>query len=238
MKLIKLFLLCLVMTSITSCAKKEIQIPLIAAEGVQEIKNFSEVWIFFEVKNTDTIAVLNRSNTIISTNWVYNIDKKLPMKKVIPLLKKMKYKHKNGMHADKKTLDFYSYSNTTNKMLSFIEFTQVTFMGDSTTSKELLKLEGDSYAAYHNLNLKFYKNTVYINDSDVGTEDLKKTLQEFIDFSAEGRQTLIHLNFDNSLNYQEYLTFKTMVSSLQSAAIKISLKEFIFDRSKIPDCNC
>jgi len=235
MKLIKIFLLCLVFAS---CAKKEIQIPLIAVEGVQEIKNFSEVWVFFELKENDTLAVLNRSNTIISTNWVYNIDKKLPLKKVIPVLKKMKYKHKNGMHADKKTRDFYSYSNTTNKMLSFLEFTQVKFMGDSTTSKELLKLEGDSYAAYYNINLKFYKNTVYINDSDVGEEDLRKTLLEFIDFSAEGRQTLIHLNFDNTLTYQEYLTFKTMVSSLQSAGIKIGVKEFIFDRAKIPDCNC
>ncbi|PCH75854.1 MAG: hypothetical protein COB98_07885 [Flavobacteriaceae bacterium] len=221
-----------------SCAKKEIQIPLIAADGIQEIKNFSEVWVFFEVEKNDTLAVLNRTNTIISTNWVYNIDKKLPMNKVLPVLKKMKYKHKNGMHADKKTLDFYSYSNTENNMLSFLEFTQVKFMGDSTTSKELLKLEGEAYAVYHNLNLKFYKNTVYINDSDVGSEDLKQTLLEFIEFSSEGRQTLIHLNFDDTLTYQEYLSFKTMVASLQSAAIKISVKEFIFDRSKIPDCNC
>lgn len=235
MKLIKLFLLCLVFAS---CVNKKIQIPLIASEGIQEIKNFSEVWVFFEIKNNDTVAVLNRSNTIISTNWIYNIDKKLPMKKVIPVLKKMKYKHKNGMHADKKTLDFYSYSNTNNKILSFIDFTQVVFMGDSTTSKELLKLEGDTYATYHNLNLKFYKNTVYINDSDVGIEDLEKTLQEFIAFSSEGRQTLIHLNFEDTLTYQEYLTFKSMVASLQSAAIKISVKEFIFDRAKIPDCNC
>lgn len=235
MKLIKLFLCCLVFAS---CAKKEIQIPLIAADGIQEIKNFSEVWVFFEVEKNDTLAVLNRTNTIISTNWVYNIDKKLPMNKVLPVLKKMKYKHKNGMHADKKTLDFYSYSNTENNMLSFLEFTQVKFMGDSTTSKELLKLEGEAYAVYHNLNLKFYKNTVYINDSDVGSEDLKQTLLEFIEFSSEGRQTLIHLNFDDTLTYQEYLSFKTMVASLQSAAIKISVKEFIFDRSKIPDCNC
>jgi len=235
MKLIKLILLCLLFFS---CAKKEIQIPLIAAEGIQEIKNFSEVWMFFEIKDNDTLAVLNRTNTIISTNWVYNIDKKLPLKKVVPLLKEMKYKHKNGMHADKKTLDFFSYSNTSTKMLSFIEFTQVKFMGDSTTSKELLKLEGDSYAKYYNINLKFYKNTVYINDSDVGVEDLKSTIEEFIDFSADGRQTLIHLNFDHTLTYQEYLSFKTLVSSLQSAAIKISINEFVFDRSKIPDCNC
>ncbi|MBL4746874.1 MAG: hypothetical protein JKY08_10980 [Flavobacteriaceae bacterium] len=235
MKLIKLFLCCLVFAS---CAKKEIQIPLIAADGLQEIKNFSEVWMFFEIKNKDTSAVLNRTNTIISTNWVYNIDKKLPLKKVLPLLKKMKYKHKNGMHADKKTRDFYSYSNTSNKMLSFLEFTHVTFMEDSITSKEWLKASGDSYAVYHNLNLRFYKNTVYINDSNIGTEDLKATLLEFIEFSSEGSQTLIHLNFDNTLSYQEYLSYKTMISSLQSAAIKISLNEFIFDRSKIPDCNC
>lgn len=235
MKLLKYIVMALLFAS---CAKKEIKVPVIPVAGIQEIKNFSEVWVFFEVKGTDTIALLNRSNTIISTNWVYNIDKKLPLKKVISVLKKMKYKHKNGMHADKKTLDFFSYSNQINKMLSFIEFTQVKYKGDSTTSKELLKLKGDVYANYHNVNLRFYKNTVYINDSDIGSEDIKETLQEFIDFSAEGRQTMIHLNFQDNLTYQAYLEYRTMVFSMQSAAIKISVNEFIFDRSKIPDCNC
>lgn len=235
MKLLRVVFLALLFAS---CSKKEIQVPVISIEGIQEIKNFSEVWVFFEVKNSDTVATLNRSNTIISTNWVYNIDKKLPLKKVIPVLKKMQYKHKNGMHADKKTLDYFSYSNKTNNMLSFLEFTQVKYKGDATTSKELLKLEGEKYANFYNINLKFYKNTVYINDSDVGSEGLKKTLKEFIDFSAEGRQTMIHLNFQDNLTYQEYLGVRTMVFAMQSAAIKISVNEFIFDRSKIPDCNC
>ena len=47
-----------------SCVKKEVKIPTLGEKGIQEIQNHSQVWLFFEVKNNDTIAVVNRKNTI------------------------------------------------------------------------------------------------------------------------------------------------------------------------------
>ena len=67
-----------------SCAKKEIKIPTLAEKGIQELHNHSQVWMFMAVENNDTIANINRNNTIVSTHWIFNIDKNLPLKAIIP----------------------------------------------------------------------------------------------------------------------------------------------------------
>ncbi|MGV6845999.1 MAG: hypothetical protein ACWA42_07735, partial [Lutibacter sp.] len=66
----------LVSISLMSCHKKEIKLPKIAIQGIDSIiYNHSEVWMFYSLKNKDTIAQINRKNTISSTHWIYNIDK-------------------------------------------------------------------------------------------------------------------------------------------------------------------
>ncbi len=83
---------------ILSCAKKEVKIPTLAEKGIQELQNHSQVWLFFEVKNNDTIAVVNRKNTISTTHWIYNIDKRLPLKAIIPAITTLQDKHANSKH--------------------------------------------------------------------------------------------------------------------------------------------
>jgi len=91
------------------CAKKELKIPTLAEKGIQELHNHSQVWLFFEVKNTDTMAVINKKNTISTTHWIYNIDKRLPLKAIIPSIIKLQDKHANSMHSEKGMFDYFSY---------------------------------------------------------------------------------------------------------------------------------
>jgi hypothetical protein len=44
------------------------------------------IYIFLEQKKKDTLAEVNRKNSIISTNWILNVDKRLPLRLVIPKL--------------------------------------------------------------------------------------------------------------------------------------------------------
>ena len=64
--------------------KKEVQLPKSNQSLVTTIGEHSPVYIFFALKGKDTIADLNRSNTISSTHWVFNIDKRLPLRLVMP----------------------------------------------------------------------------------------------------------------------------------------------------------
>lgn len=223
---------------IFGCAKEELKIPTLAVSGIQELHDHSQVWMFFEVKNNDTIAKVNRKNTISSTHWIYNIDKRLPIRTFVPTLIKLKEKHSNSMHSKEGTHNYFSYSDTISKKLSFFEFDATVFKTDSLLSKYYIKEHSDIYKNYNNINLTFNPNNTWINDAKMENNELTSTLNDFIDFSSEGSQTMLHLSFNQNLLYQDYLFYKTMIENLSSPSILINNLEFIFDPKKVPDCGC
>jgi hypothetical protein len=221
-----------------SCNKKEIKIPVLAIKGIQELQDHSQIWMFFEVKNSDTIANINRKNTIVSTHWIYNIDRKLPLKTFIPSISKLQYKHANGIHSKDGKFDYFSYADTIADKLSFIKFDGVVFKQDSILSKIYIKENNEEYLNYNNINLVFNPNNTWINDAKMEEGELTNTLLEFIDFTSEGNKTMLHLNFNQNLLYQDYLYYLTLIKSISSPGILINNIEFIFDPAKVPDCGC
>jgi hypothetical protein len=223
---------------ILSCAKKEMKIPTLAEKGIQEVFDHSQVWFFFEVENNDTIAKLNRKNTISSTNWIFNIDKRLPLKTFITDIIKLQDKHANSIHSKEGMHNYFSFSDTISKTLSFLEFDNITYTQDSILSKYFIKENSNNYLNYNNISLIFNPENVWLNDSKIEKQELKETLLEFIDFTAEGKQTMLHLNFNENLLYQDYLAYKTMLFNLNNNAILTNTIEFIFNETKVPDCGC
>jgi len=233
----KLFIL-LFPLILLSCSKKEVKIPLLAEKGIQEINNHSEVWIFFEVENSDTIANVNRKNTISTTHWIFNIDKKLALKTFIPSIIVLQDKHANSIHSKEGMHNYFSYSDTISKKLSFLEFDGVIYKTDSILSKNYIKTTSTNYLEYNNINLTFNPNNVWLNDTKLEKSEFKTTLLEFIDFSSEGKKTMLHLNFNDKLSYQNYLFYKTMLHNFEDKNILTNKTEFIFDKNKVPDCGC
>lgn len=234
----KKLLLLLIVTSFLSCSKKELKIPTLTIPGLQELHNHSQVWMFFDVVGTDTIAKVNRKNTISTTHWIYNIDKRLPLKAIIPSIIKLKYKHANGVHSKEGMLNYFSYSDTISKKLTFFEFDSTEFRTDSILSKQYIKTNSSDYKNYNNISITFNSNNTWINDAKMEDGELKTTLLEFIDFSSEGKKTMLHLNFNEDILYQDYLFYKTMITSLKAPHLVINELEFIFNPSKVPDCGC
>jgi len=221
-----------------SCAKTEIRIPTLAEKGIQELHNHSQVWMFLSVKNNDTIANVNRKNTISTTHWIFNIDKNLPLKAIIPSISKLQYKHANSMHSKEGMHEYFSFSDTISKKLSFLAFSGVNFKTDSILSKSYIKKNSKDYLTYNNINLTFNQNNTWINDAKMEDDELKTTLLEFIEFSSEGKQTMLHLNFNDRLSYQDYLYYRTMLHNIDNENILTSKTEFIFNQNKVPDCGC
>lgn len=221
-----------------SCQKKEIKIPTLAVKGIQEVFDHSQVWIFFENRKNDTIAVINRKNTISSTHWIYNIDKRLPLKTFITTITELQNKHANSIHSKKGMHDYFSYSDTISKKLSFIAFDLVQFKTDSLLSKFEIKQENTIYKNFNNINLTFNPSYCLINDTKVSFEEFKTTLIEFVEFTSEGKKTMLHLNFNENLTYQNYLFYKTMLIALSSPSIQLNQIEYIFNQKKVPDCGC
>lgn len=221
-----------------SCKNKEIKLPRIGLEGVHKVQNHSEIWMFYNEDNLDQPLDLNKNNTISTTHWLYNIDKRIPLKFIIPQLEALKFKHANSMHSEKGMLNYLSYSDTISNNLSYISFDGITFKSDSLQSKFYIKEHANDYENYNNLNITINPNNTWINDAKMEDGELAVTLPEFITFSAEDRQTMLHLNFNENITYQDYMNFKTFFTNLKSPAILINPIEFIFNPAKVPDCGC
>lgn len=223
---------------IFSCTKQTVKIPTLNVKGLQEIHNHSQVWFFFDIKNNDTIANLNRKNTISTTHWIFNIDNRLPLKTIIPSIIKLQDKHANSLHSKEGMHNYFSYADTISDKLSFYEFDKTVFKTDSTLSKYYIKTNSEIYKNYNNINLTMNPNNTWINDAKMENGEFKSTLLEFIDFSSEGKQTMLHLNFNQNLLYKDYLAYRTMLKTILAPHILINNIEFIFNPKKVPDCGC
>jgi len=223
---------------IFSCTKQTVKIPTLNVKGLQEIHNHSQVWFFFDIKNNDTIANLNRKNTISTTHWIFNIDNRLPLKTIIPSIIKLQDKHANSLHSKEGMHNYFSYADTISDKLSFYEFDKTVFKTDSTLSKYYIKNNSEIYKNYNNINLTMNPNNTWINDAKMENGEFKSTLLEFIDFSSEGKQTMLHLNFNQNLLYKDYLAYRTMLKTILAPHILINNIEFIFNPKKVPDCGC
>jgi hypothetical protein len=216
-----------------SCAKKEVKIPTLAEKGIQEIQNNSQVWFFFEVKNNDTIAVVNNKNTISTTHWIYNIDKRLPLKTIIPSIINLQDKHANSMHSEKGMHDYFSYSDTISKKLSFLAFDGVIFLNDGLLSKQFIETHKNDYLNYNNINLFFNKNKIWINEVETDKSNFKTALSTILAISSESKQSMLHLNFNQNLLYQDYLFYRTIIHAIGTKNILINHNEFIFNENKV-----
>ena len=79
-----------------SCGnKEEILLPKSNVTLVANVQDHSPIYIFFRTKGKDTLVEVNRKNSIISTNWIFNIDKRLPLRLVIPEVMKLQEKKRN-----------------------------------------------------------------------------------------------------------------------------------------------
>jgi hypothetical protein len=181
-----------------SCGNKEdILLPKSDTTVVKEVVDLSPIYIFFRVNGKDTLAEVNRKNSIITTNWILNIDKRLPLRLVIPEVMKLQQKKREEKeHRNELARNYYSYADSIGKNLAFISFTQVYY-----------KLEKPK----NGLVVFFSKDgKITVNDVMVS----KKDLQKFINNSNIDSKEIIYC-FDKNSSYGNYIQNKVFIHSVE-----------------------
>ena len=194
-----------------SCGNKEdVLLPKAATTIVKNIDDLSPIYLFFRANGKDTTAELNRKNSIISTNWILNIDRRLPLRLVIPhVIKLQQKKREEKAHKNEKAENYYSYADTIGKNLAFIPFTNVYYKMEKPT-KEGVKI-------------CFYKDRLEVNDSVVS----KLKLEEYLNnIKIENEKSFI-LCFDKNISYGSYINSKVFIKN-----IKLNKKELSFDENQ------
>lgn len=187
-----LFILC-------SCGNKEdILLPKSNVTIVADVKDHSPIYIFFRTKAKDTLAEVNRKNSIISTNWILNIDKRLPLRLVIPEVMKLQEKKRNEVaHKNELAQNYYSYADSIHKNMAFLPFTDVYYKMEKPKS---------SFIVYFSK-----KNEVYVDGFPGSREELKSFLNSF----AKEKRGIIRFGFAKEMSFGNYIQDIILLQSLK-----------------------
>jgi hypothetical protein len=113
--------------SLFSCQEKAVLLPQIDNTIQSNVVDHSPIYLFFKTEGKDTLVDVNRKNSISSTNWIFNIDKRLPLRLVVPEVIKLLAKKEGSAHKKAGSENYFSYSNRIQKQLEFFQITKMNF---------------------------------------------------------------------------------------------------------------
>ncbi len=197
-----------------SCGNKEdILLPKSNVTIVSDVKDHSPIYIFFRTKGKDTLAEVNRKNSIITTNWILNIDKRLPLRLVISEVVKLQWKKRSEVaHKNEKAENYYSYADSIGKNMAFLPFTKVYYKMRKSKSGVIIFFDK--------------KNQISVNDLMIKKDKLESFLNEYIVRKGINLQ----FSFSKDLSYGNYIQDKIFIQSLKFPFPDLNLtnEEFIY----------
>jgi hypothetical protein len=196
-----------------SCGNKEdILLPKSNVTIVSDVVDHSPIYIFFRNKGKDTLAEVNRKNSIISTNWILNIDKRLPLRLVIPeVMKLQEKKRKEVAHKNEAAENYYSYADSIGKNMAFLPFTKVFYkMGKPLNGGFIFYFKKES-------------DLVVIDNIKIKKSEVLNYLYS-INFAVNPKILLL---FDKNMSFEEYLQTKILIRELDKFNKEVP-KEFIY----------
>lgn len=215
-----------------SCGKqKAILLPEINHAEITIVDDLSPAYLFYDETKPDSVE-LNRSKLIGSTNWLVNVDKRLTLKQAIPQIIFLQEKKRNmKMHRNDNAKNYFTCNDTSLKNLGFIEFTNVFYHLEKSSTfynKNSISASTPAIDLYFqtngNIKIKGILNEqVQINSNK---ESLKADFDNLI--KDQSFQISLTLNFVKSLTFQDYISLKSTVSELKSNHVSIDQNEFIY----------
>ncbi|MCF6212762.1 MAG: hypothetical protein L3J45_01920 [Flavobacteriaceae bacterium] len=210
MKYIPVIFLCFI---ILSCNKQTVKLPQIHTEAVNEVYNNSQVWIFYSVTNNDTLAVLNKNNSISTTHWLFNIDKKLQLKQLYkPLSTMLAKRQKKSPHHVDGMRNYFTFADTLDKRNKFLPFKTKTIVYKVPNAKDT-----------STLNIIFYPKYFQFKDRTYNYHQLDSVLQN----QHSWHKT--HFFYQDQISYPEYLKIKALIYHLPFNDSLLPTTDFYFE---------
>jgi hypothetical protein len=215
MKYFTLILVCFLF----SCEeKKDVLLPKANLSIVKNVEDLSPIYIFFKTDGKDTIADVNRKNSIISTNWIFNIDKRLPLRLVIPEVMKLQEKKRaEKAHKNEKAENYYSYADSVGKNLAFLPFTKVYYKMEIANNRSQLYFKKNGQIQYSGRKIYDFP---------------KNNLKPFLDSLVINPKAEIKFSYDKNMTYGDYIQCKILVKAIIDQKIPLVFineeEEFVF----------
>ena len=185
-----------------SCQNKEVLLSESNETAMADVKEPSPIYFFFKTEEKDTLIEVNKNNLTNSANLLLNIDKRLPLRKVILEIKKLQ--------ANKHSENYFAYTDTVKKTMAFLPFTKVKY-----------KLEKPDFNVVY-----FYldrNDLVHFKDEIFS----KNELQAFLNKQAVPASSIVFA-YDKGMSFGKYIQYQFFVMHLITLkGININ-KEYIY----------
>jgi len=192
----------LLIIALTSCNKQELKLPRVHTQAVNKVYNNSAVWIFYTIKNKDTLAELNRNNSIQTTNWLFNIDRRLTLKQIYkPFRRLLEKRQKKSIHHVDGMKNYFSISDSIAKKVKFLPFNLKTVTYALPNLKDSLTL-----------NVKFYKTNFILNDTTFLYPKLDWVITQKMKNNLYLKQ--IKFYYQDNLSFEKYVFIKSKLNQL------------------------
>ena len=181
---------------LSSCQNKEVILPQANETVVADVKDYSPIYFFFKTEEKDTLIEVSRSKSISSTNWFFNIDKRLPLRKVILEIKKLQTKKTSSINKSVTSENYFTYTDTVKKTMAFFPFTKVKY-----------KLEKPDFNVIY-----FYldRNDLVHFEDEVFS---KNELQTFLDSKPVPASSFVFA-YDKGMSFGKYIQYQFFVKHL------------------------
>jgi len=215
-----------------SCGKdKAVLLPEIEHAKITEVLDVSPAYLFYNEAQPDRIE-LNRKNLISTTNWLINVDKRLTLAQAIPKIKFLQDKKRNAkIHKNESAKNYYTCNDTSIQNLGFIEFTDVVYQ--DTSLRDFFKFKERSEKMSVVLNVISINNfSLESSYNQHTTTKIYSNIENVINKIKELYKTepdfKLYLLFHSELSFQEYITIKSRIQSIETERILIDNNEFIY----------
>ena len=217
---------------IFSCGKdKSVLLPEIEHAKITEILDVSPAYLFYNETQPDSIE-LNRQNLIGTTNWLFNVDKRLTLEQALPKIKFLQDKKRNAqMHKNENAKNYFTCNDTSIQNLGFIEFTDVVYQHKSLQDyfKDKKRPENMSLALNVISNNNYSLESYYNEDSDTKVfSKIEDVINEIKNFINTEQDITLYTLFHSKISFQDYITVKSNILDITKEGFQLDKNEFIY----------
>lgn len=187
------------------------KLPQLHAKTVTEVFNNSQIWIFYDIQGSDTLAVLNRNNSISTTNWLFNFDRRLKLKHLFePFNKILVKRHKKSMHHVDGMRNYFSFSDTIDRKIKSLPF-DIKIILYKNPLKDTVNTE-----------VVFYTGSFSFRNKNYTYKNLDSILK------TENDWTKTAFYYQDKLTYDSYLKIKAEIYTHSKIDTLIPVTDFYF----------
>ncbi|UYW02182.1 hypothetical protein K5I29_04570 [Flavobacterium agricola] len=212
----KLFYSLLGLLVLASCKKQAIYVPQSDVTLLTEMADYSNIAMLYNLQNDSVQIDVKDDATITQTNWLFEVDKRLPLYLVIPEVKRLQDK-KYKKAAEEMMPNFYTYMDTVAKTVAFMPIEHVVYeLGAKPNLQE---------NARTNQILTIDKNgAVFLADELVDLKQINAVLNQ----KFPEQPVVLSLAFDKNITFETYLQTKLNLTKISLPNVRIATTEMVY----------